>query len=76
MVPNTNDVTTIGSPSAVQVIAVMFPNSATGTGTNTANAWVPFSTTIAAIERSTGYNFLSRIPESVQCRLETRMCVP
>ena len=76
VVPNTNDVTTIGSPSAVQVIAVMFPNSATGTGTNTANAWVPFSTTIAAIERSTGYNFLSRIPESVQCRLEARVCVP
>ncbi|WP_373067730.1 DNA/RNA non-specific endonuclease [Gemmatimonas sp.] len=76
VVPNTNDVTTIGSPSAVQVIAAMFPNSAIGTGTSTANAWVPFSTTIAAIERSTGYNFLSRIPESVQCRLETRVCVP
>ena len=76
VVPNANDVTTIGSPSAVQVIATMFPNSATGTGSASANAWVPFSTTIAAIERSTGYNFLSRIPEVVQCRLEARACLP
>ena len=76
VVPNANDVAAIGSPGAVQVIAAMFPNSATGTGSSAANAWAPFSTTIAAIERSTGYNFLSRIPEAVQCRLEARTCVP
>ena len=76
VVPDTNDVTTIGSPAAVQVIAAIFPNSATGTSSSTTNAWIPFSTTIAAIERSTGYNFLSRMPESIQCRLEARACPP
>ena len=76
VVPNANDVIAIGSPTAVQVIAVMFPNSATGTSSSAANAWAPFSTTIAAIERSTGYNFLSRMPEPIQCRLEARACPP
>ena len=76
IVPNTDDVTTIGSPDAVQVIAVNFPNSATGTSSSATNAWMPFITTIAAIERSTGYNFLSRIPEPIQCKLESRACPP
>ncbi len=76
VVPNANDVTTIASPTAVQVIAVIFPNTATGTSSSAANAWAPFSTTIAAIERSTGYDFLSRMPEPIQCRLEARACPP
>ena len=76
IVPNSDDVTTIGSPAAVQVIAVNFPNIATGTSSSATNAWTPFVTTIAAIERSTGYNFLSRIPEPIQCKLEARACAP
>lgn len=74
VVSNTDDVTTIASPTSVQVIAANFPNTATGTSSAAANSWAPFTTTIDAIQRSTGYNFLSRIPEAVQCRLEVRAC--
>jgi hypothetical protein len=35
-----------------------------------------YQTTVARIQRSTGYDFLGRIPEQIQCRMEVRNCPP
>lgn len=59
------------APSDVQVIATKFPNAATGTG-----SYTNYLSTIDAIQKSTGYDFLSALPEAVQCRLESRNCLP
>jgi DNA/RNA endonuclease G (NUC1) len=74
VVPDARDGTTV-SRGDVEVIATMFPNNATGTASSATNAWLPWKTTIAAIQRSTGYNFLSLIPEAAQCKIEVR-CLP
>jgi len=71
VVPDTRSASAIDSPSEVQVIAVAMPNEATSTGD-----WHNFSTTIDKIERSTGYDLLSALPASIQCRIEVRNCVP
>ena len=74
LVPDVRDGTTV-TLGDVDVIATMFPNSGTGTSSSASNAWLPWKTTIAAIQRSTGYNFLSLLPEAAQCKIETR-CLP
>jgi DNA/RNA endonuclease G (NUC1) len=71
IVPDGRSADQITSPSDVQVIAANFPNDASGTGT-----WDRYATTIDAIQRSTGYNLLSALPEAIQCRLEARDCLP
>lgn len=71
IVPDARAANGIGSPSDVQVIATKFPNSAAGTG-----SYTNYLSTIGAIEKSTGYNFLSALPENIQCRLEARNCAP
>jgi PKD repeat protein len=35
-----------------------------------------YQTTVDKIQHSTGYNFLSSIPEQIQCRIEVRNCSP
>jgi DNA/RNA endonuclease G (NUC1) len=71
VVPDGRSASGIASPSDVQVIATKFPNSSAGTG-----SYTNYLSTIAAIEKSTGYDFLSALPENIQCRLETRNCAP
>ncbi len=71
VVPDGRSAGMITDPSQVQVIAANFPNDLSGTGT-----WNRYATTIDAIQRSTRYDFLSVLPESIQCRLETRNCAP
>jgi DNA/RNA endonuclease G (NUC1) len=71
VVPDGRNVASITNPADVQVIAANFPNEASGTG-----SWTSYATTIDKIQKSTGYDFLSSIPEAVQCRLESRNCAP
>jgi DNA/RNA non-specific endonuclease/PKD domain len=71
VVPDTRSADQITSPSDVQVIAANMPNDASGTGT-----WDRYATTVEAIQRSTGYNLLSALPEAIQCQLEVRNCLP
>jgi DNA/RNA endonuclease G (NUC1) len=71
IVPDSRNVSQIGAPTDVQVIAANFPNDATGTGT-----WNRYATTIDKLQKSTGYDFLSAIPETIQCKLEVRNCIP
>jgi DNA/RNA endonuclease G (NUC1) len=67
VVPDGRPASGITSPSDVQVIASKFENSATGTEVHT---------TIDEIQKSTHYNFLSALPEDIQCRIEGRNCTP
>jgi len=71
VVPDGRPVTDIRNAADVQVIAANMPNEATATG-----SWNRFSTTIDAIQQSTGYDLFALIAESVQCRLEVRNCLP
>lgn len=52
-----------------RVIAVMMPNT---TGIM-ANDWGQYRTTVDEIEKRTGYDFLTRVPEAVQTVLEARI---
>jgi endonuclease G len=58
----------VTSNSSVQVLAVDMPN-VTGISANT---WQSYITTVDAIEAATGYNFLSKMPASVQTYWEAR----
>jgi DNA/RNA endonuclease G (NUC1) len=70
VVPDTRAVNGITSPSDVQVIATKFPNEAVS------GSYTGYLSTIDAIQKSTGYDFLSTLPENIQCRLESRNCLP
>jgi DNA/RNA endonuclease G (NUC1) len=70
IVPDSRSAGQVGAAD-VRVIAVNMENSAVSTGD-----WSGYKTTVAKIEQSTGYDLLSALPPNVQCRLETRNCVP
>ncbi|MDB4900702.1 MAG: non-specific endonuclease, partial [Gemmatimonadetes bacterium] len=71
VVPDGRSAAQITNPADVRVIAVNMPNEATSVG-----GWANFSTTIARIQKSTGYDLLSALPERIQCTLESRACAP
>ena len=73
IVPDARNVADIGSPNDVEVIAINTPNQAPPTSTT---PYTEYSTTIEKIQRSTGYDLLSALPEAVQCKLEQRNCAP
>jgi endonuclease G len=54
---------------STQVIVVVMPNEAGVRRTR----WATYRTTIRAIERRTGYDFLSRVPREIQEAIETRV---
>jgi DNA/RNA endonuclease G (NUC1) len=67
-----SDVQTTSDLANITVLAVNMPN-VPGVRND------PFSkylTTVAKIETSTGFNFLSVLSEPLQCRIEVRNCVP
>ncbi|MFL5562655.1 MAG: DNA/RNA non-specific endonuclease [Gemmatimonadaceae bacterium] len=70
IVPDTRSASQI-SATNVRVIAVKMANDPTSVGD-----WSNFPTTIDKIQQSTGYDLLSALPPNVQCRLETRNCIP
>ncbi len=57
------------STSAIQVIAVKMPNS---TSIST-QPWTAYKTTVDHLESITGYNFLDRLPDSVESYWEARV---
>ena len=62
----------VTSASDVNVFAVNMPNvDAPGS-----SKWTDFRTTVAQIQASTGYDFLSALPEAIQCKVEVRNCAP
>jgi DNA/RNA endonuclease G, NUC1 len=60
------------TPANVEVIAINTPNESPASGAT----YSTYFTTVDKIQRSTGYDLLGALPESVQCRLETRNCAP
>jgi PKD repeat protein len=72
IMPGGSGLSNITSPQSVTVIAVNMPN-VTGIASN---GWEMYRTTVDRIQKSTGYDFLSAIPEQVQCRIEVRNCAP
>ncbi|HEX8245621.1 MAG TPA: DNA/RNA non-specific endonuclease [Longimicrobium sp.] len=58
----------VTSTSSIQVLAVKMPNT---TGISAA-AWTSYKTTVDALESTTGYNFLDRLPDSIESYWEAR----
>ncbi|MGI9089766.1 MAG: DNA/RNA non-specific endonuclease [Gemmatimonadaceae bacterium] len=58
----------VHSTSDVQVIAVNMPDSLT---VPISAPWQNYTTTVDAIEKATGYNFLSALPDSIQNIVES-----
>ena len=62
---------TVDSTSEIQVLAVNMPNDASATG-----SWTNFLTTVNALQRSTGYDFLSALPDSIEKIVEANDHAP
>jgi DNA/RNA endonuclease G (NUC1) len=61
----------ITSAADVRILAVNMPNNASGTGT-----FDRYETTVDAIERSTGYDFLAMLPDSIEKIVEANDHAP
>jgi DNA/RNA endonuclease G (NUC1) len=72
IVPDARDASGIVNPGDVEVIVINTPNEKPAAGA----VWNDYATTIDKIQQSTGYDFLSALPQKVQCRLEARNCGP
>jgi DNA/RNA endonuclease G (NUC1) len=72
LMPAGEGLSDITSASDVDVIAVNMPN-VTGI---ILNDWPQYVTTVDKIQQSTGYDFLSSLPEAIQCQVEGRACAP
>ncbi|HSU13682.1 DNA/RNA non-specific endonuclease [Longimicrobium sp.] len=58
----------VTSTSSIQVLAVKMPNV---TGISAA-PWTNYKTTVDALESTTGYNFLAKLPDSIESYWEAR----
>jgi endonuclease G len=58
----------VTSTSSIQVLAVKMPNT---TGISGAS-WTSYKTTVDALESTTGYNFLAKLPDSIESYWEAR----
>lgn len=72
LMPAGEGLSDVTSASDINVIAVNMPN-VTGIINND---WTPYLTTVDKIQQSTGYDFLSSLPEAIQCQVEGRSCSP
>jgi endonuclease G len=58
----------VTSTSSIQVLAVKMPNT---TGISS-QPWTNYKTTVDALESATGYNFLDKLPDSIETYWEAR----
>ncbi|HVX38173.1 MAG TPA: DNA/RNA non-specific endonuclease [Gemmatimonadaceae bacterium] len=72
LMPAGEGLSDVHSASDINVIAVNMPNVTAIIN----NDWTPYLTTVDKIQQSTGYDFLSALPESIQCQVEGRSCSP
>jgi DNA/RNA endonuclease G (NUC1) len=61
----------VDSPDDVTVIAVSMPN----TQSMPSGDWNAYRVSVDSVQRLTGYNLLSLLPEHVECRVEQRNCL-
>jgi DNA/RNA endonuclease G (NUC1) len=72
MMPAGEGLEDVTSSSDVNVFAVNMPN----VDNPGSDDWRDFRTSVAKIQASTGYDFLSSLPEAIQCKVEQRNCAP
>ena len=72
MMPAGTGIDNVASANDVNVFAVNMPN----VDNPGSNNWRDFRTTVAKIQASTGYDFLSLLPEAIECKVEQRNCAP
>jgi len=72
MMPAGEGLDDVTAASDVNVFAVNMPN----VDNPWSNDWRDFRTSVAKIQQSTGYDFLSSLPEAIQCKVEQRNCTP
>lgn len=66
LMPANGGLADVNSPSDIDVIAVNMPNVAAGLSDD----WTAYRTSVQAIQRSTGYDFLSALPQAIQDAVE------
>jgi len=66
LMPANGGLADVNSPSDIDVIVVNMPNVATGLSDD----WTAYRTSVQAIQRSTGYDFLSALPQAIQDAVE------
>jgi len=71
IVRDTRSVGSIDSTSEFDLIAVNMPNDASSTG-----SWTKYLTSVSALQRSTGYDFLSALPDSIEKIVEANDHAP
>jgi DNA/RNA endonuclease G (NUC1) len=72
LMPANTGLANVTAVTDIDVIAVNMPN----VDNPGSNDWTAFRTTVGKIQQSTGYDFLSALPEAIQCRVEGRNCAP
>ena len=71
IVPDTRAAAQITAPAQIEVIAINTPNEPPAGGAT----WQSYVTTVDRIQRSTGYDLLAALIESVECKVEVRNCL-
>ncbi|AHG92082.1 DNA/RNA non-specific endonuclease [Gemmatirosa kalamazoonensis] len=72
LMPANTGLANVSSTTDVNVIAVNMPNvSSPPTGD-----WTAYKTTVAKIQKSTGYDFLAALPDAIECKVEASNCAP
>jgi endonuclease G len=72
MMPANTGLANVTSATDMNVFVVNMPNVATPPSPR----WEDYQSTVQKIQQSTGYDFLSALPETIQCRVERRNCAP
>src|SRR6185437_5348825 len=66
LMPANEGLSNVRSASDIDVIAVNMPNVADGL----VQDWTAYRTSVQSIQRSTGYDFLSALPQAIQDQVE------
>jgi DNA/RNA endonuclease G (NUC1)/PKD repeat protein len=72
VMPHEKTLADIHSPSDMTVIAVIMPNDP---GVKSV-PWQTYTTTVAEIERQSGYDVLAALPDNIECAVEHNNCAP
>ncbi len=72
VLPHNQTLADIHSPGDMTVIAVIMPNDP---GVRNV-PWATYKTTVAEIERQSGYDLLAALPDNIECAVEQSNCAP
>src|SRR6476661_513549 len=72
LMPANTGLANVTSATDMDVFVVNMPN----VSGPLSSKWDDYKTTVQKIQQSTGYDFLSALPEAIQCKVEVRNCAP